>query len=218
MAIPKHAQDALKKVMGFRKKGAGMNPTEQARYNKMTTTADQNLPLPSGFFPRPAPGFKSKKYPINTSRGYARDGLIEKGSAAIDWMGANVQRSLKGSETVLGVAANHAVRGAIGGAAIGGTMEAVQGGSFWDGAKAGAVNGAVGWGGYRMGMRATGATSMNPFAGINKKDPNNQGLVTAAGRMVNSMSTKSNISRQAATLLNHQQRLGLSDAVVKGSI
>lgn len=152
---------------------------------------------------------------IDTSGGWAKDGLIEKGSGALSWGGANIKRSLAPNQTVLGAAAGHAMRGAIGGGLAGGTMEAAQGGDFWAGAKSGAFNGAVGWGGYRMGMRATGATSLNPFAKGNASG-HGQGLFTAAGRMANSMSTKSNVAQSAATLLSHQQRLGMSDAIYNG--
>lgn len=42
-----------------------------------------------------------------------------------------------------------ALRGAVVGAGIEGTYEAAQGGSFWTGAKAGAFDGAMVWGGYK---------------------------------------------------------------------
>jgi hypothetical protein len=61
-------------------------------------------------------------------------------------------------------AGKHALRGAVGGAALGGTTEWAQGGSFWQGAKQGAFNGAVGWSAYRMAGHATGATGRNPFS------------------------------------------------------
>jgi hypothetical protein len=151
---------------------------------------------------------------VDTSGGYSQDGLFDKLGAGIDWGGANITKSLGKGETALGVTANHAVRGAVGGAAIGGTTEAAQGGSFWDGAKSGAFNGAVGWGGYRMGMRATGASSMNPLSGLKNKSSGKQGMFSAAGRMTNTMSKDGNVAKSASALLNHTQRSGLSDAIV----
>jgi hypothetical protein len=72
-------------------------------------------------------------------------------------------------------AGKHALRGAVGGAAIGGTAEWAQGGSFWAGAKDGAFKGAVGWSAYRMAGHATDHMSMNPlskngaFTGVSKQ-------------------------------------------------
>lgn len=150
---------------------------------------------------------------VSTSGGWAQSGMSSKAGGLGSWAGNNIRGSLQKDQTVLGVAAGHAMRGAVGGGAIGGATEAAQGGDFWAGAKAGAFNGAVGWGGYRMGMRATGATSYNPLAGLNSKNPNKQGIAAAAGRMVNTTSTKSNVSKQASTLLNHQQQLGLQQSI-----
>jgi len=60
-------------------------------------------------------------------------------------------------------------RGAVQGAAIGGlaggTVESMQGGDFWDGAKSGAMMGATGMAGLRAAKQATGAKTM--FRGEN---------------------------------------------------
>jgi hypothetical protein len=146
--------------------------------------------------------------------GYSQDGLFDKIGTGWNAGVGTLKAGMKPNETMLGVAASHAVRGAVVGGLGGGTMEAAQGGSFWDGAKAGAFNGAVGWGGYRMGMRMTGATSMNPFAGL--KGGKEQGLLASAGRMTNVMSGDVKVAKSAAGMLNQAQRSGWSDAVTKG--
>lgn len=121
----------------------------------------------------------------------------------------NLQRAaMDEGRTVLGMAGNHAIRGAAWGAVGGGTMESMQGGSFWDGAKQGAVNGAVGWTGYRMGMKATGASSMNPFAG------NNKGLFSSASTMTRAYSKDAEVSGQAVAILNNRQLAGTAQSVM----
>lgn len=151
---------------------------------------------------------------VSTKDGWAQDGLSAKTGALSSWGMNNIRGSIGKDQTVLGVAAGHAMRGAVAGGAIGGTAEAAQGGDFWAGAKAGAFNGAVGWGGYRMGMRATGATSYNPLAGLNSTAPGaKRGLLSSGGNMVNATSTKTKVSKQASTLLKHEQRLGLQESI-----
>jgi hypothetical protein len=230
----------VKKIMDIRKQLGRKNLSNKRRgtlegqLSNLTGAnkgVQQGPQLPGGFYPQPAPGFKPKHHKYNTSggggggtkstgthgidvsRGWGRDGVLEKGSGLASWGMNNIQKSLTGNQTVLGVAANHAIRGAIGGGAIGGTMEAAQGGDFWAGAKAGAFNGAVGWGGYRMGMRATGAKSLNPLKGINSKNAEGNGMIANAGRMISATSMKKDVSKQAAALLSHQQRLGLQQTI-----
>lgn len=75
-----------------------------------------------------------------------------------------------GKGSVGGVAmhlAKNGAQGAIAGGAVGGTVNYAQGGSFWDGAKSGAVKGGVGYGTYRAGLGAAGVkgNSLNVFKG-----------------------------------------------------
>jgi hypothetical protein len=102
------------------------------------------------------------------------------------------------------MAGHHAVRGAVVGGAIGGTTSALNGGSFWDGAKAGAFKGATIYGGLRMGQAATGATSLNPFAGKGK------GALSSALN-IHSLTGGKNVkvSKQAAKILAQRQGDGL---------
>lgn len=65
---------------------------------------------------------------------------------------------------IAGAIASDVGKGAVGGGAIGGTMEAAQGGSFWEGAKSGAMNGAMAWGGYKSARRATNDSMVVPGA------------------------------------------------------
>lgn len=65
---------------------------------------------------------------------------------------------------IAGAIASDMGRGAVGGAAIGGTMEAANGGSFWEGAQSGAMNGAMAWGGYKSARRATNDKAIVPGA------------------------------------------------------
>lgn len=120
----------------------------------------------------------------------------------------NIKTSTGGN--VLGAVGSHAVRGAIGGAAIGGTMEAAQGGDFWAGAKSGAFNGAVGWTGYRMGMRATGANSLNPLKGLKSTTKGSQGIIAGGRNMFNTYSSDAGVSKQARALLNNTTRASMA--------
>lgn len=124
------------------------------------------------------------------------------------WQTAKMSAEKEG-RTVWGAAGQHAIRGAAWGAVGGGTIEAAQGGSFWDGAKQGAFNGAVGWTGYRMGMRATGATSKNPFAG------DNRGMLSSGATMFKSLSKDGEVSKQAQAILRPMQANGINKAMMK---
>lgn len=106
--------------------------------------------------------------------------------------------------TALGLAGKHAVRGAVAGGGIGGTIEAAQGGSFWEGAKQGAFNGAVGLTAIRGVKRATGATGYMGKGGI----------LESGGNLVRSTSNNADVSRQAAALLNQKQRDGMTRALM----
>lgn len=98
------------------------------------------------------------------------------GQSARDFVGGLRESAVQGSHGgVLGMAGHHAVRGAIGGGVAGGTIEAAQGGSFWDGAKGGMLHGAVGYGGYRMAGAGLGAKGINPIG--------KGGFIESAGNM-----------------------------------
>lgn len=129
---------------------------------------------------------KSKRFSDVMSRGFGtyQNAAAEEGRSA------------------LGLAGKHAIQGAAAGAGIGGTIEAVQGGSFWDGAKQGAFNGAVGFTAIRSVKRAAGATGYVGQGGIRQ----------SAGNMVRSTSNDVEISRQASSLLNQKQRDGMTRA------
>lgn len=136
----------------------------------------------------------------------------QRGSAMGHWAMGNLQQAAfkGGHSSVLGMAGSHAIRGAAWGGVIGGTMEAAQGGSFWDGAKQGAFNGAAGWTGYRMGMKATGASSLNPFG--------KGGIGNSATNMWRSTGgADAQVSKQAVALLSNRQREGLARAVMNGN-
>lgn len=194
-------------------RGGGTAPPPPSRGTMLGLPAPKNARPKSSGGGKPSTSSGDDYKGVSTKKGWGQDTASSKAGALGSWAGNNIQGSLQGGQTALGVGIGHTMRGAVGGGAIGGTMEAAQGGDFWDGAKAGAFNGAALWGGARMGMRATGATSMNPLKGINSKDPKKQGMVTAAGRMMSSVSNKPNVSRQASTLLNHQQQVGLQKSI-----
>lgn len=109
--------------------------------------------------------------------------------------------------SALSLLGKHAVQGAAAGGGIGGTIEAAQGGSFWDGAKQGAFNGALGFTAIRTVKRAAGASS---YIG-------NDGIRQVGGNMIRSTSADQEISRQASSLLNQRQRDGMTRAIMNQS-
>lgn len=124
--------------------------------------------------------------------------------------------ALEEGRSVLGMAGSHAVRGAAWGAVGGGTIEATQGGSFWDGAKQGAINGAVGWTGYRMGMKAVGAKSMNPFAKQTSKHDKG-GLLSALNNTWKTTSGNADVSGQYIAIMNNRQKSALARSIMNGN-
>jgi hypothetical protein len=108
------------------------------------------------------------------------------------------------------MAGHHAIRGAVGGAAIGGTASVLNGGDFWDGAKAGAFKGATIYGGLRMGAAATGAENwMNPLAGKGK------GMLSGAYNIHAVTGGKNvKVSRAAAKILAQREGDGLTRGVM----
>lgn len=116
--------------------------------------------------------------------------------------------------SVLGLAGGHAIRGAAWGGVGGGTIESMQGGNFFDGAKQGAVNGAVGWTGYRMAMRGVGATNkLNPFAKGNAAGEG-QGLFSAAGNVSRAYGKDADVAKSAQSILSLRQ----GDAAVQSAM
>jgi hypothetical protein len=119
----------------------------------------------------------------------------------------NLQRaaSSDGHGSVLGMVGNHAIKGAAWGAVGGGTIEAAQGGSFWDGAKQGAFNGAVGFAGARAIKRGVGADSY-----LFGKDS----VVNAGTNLFRAFSKDKDISGQAVAILNNRQVTGVAQSVM----
>lgn len=121
----------------------------------------------------------------------------------------NAQASVAAEgKTMLGAMGGHAVRGAAFGGIAGGSVEAAQGGSFWDGAKQGAFNGAAGWTGYRMALRGagsgrTGASALNVFGGA--KD-----IYKGGGNMARATSGNAEVSGQARAIMNNRQMDGMN--------
>lgn len=154
----------------------------------------------------------------------ANGGAVDKGashrtSTMGAWMEGNLQQAAfkGGHSSVLGMAGSHAIRGAAWGAVAGGSIEAAQGGSFWDGAKQGAFNGAVGWTGYRMGMKAVGANKINPLAGM-KGASSDQGIIAGAQNMWRATGgADANVSKQAVAILNNRQQEGYARALMNAS-
>jgi hypothetical protein len=136
-------------------------------------------------------------------------GMMEKLNGMGGWAVGNLQDdAMKNGATVLGQMGRSALKGAAWGGVIGGTSSALQGGSFWDGAKQGAFNGAVGVAAYRTAMRATGAMSMNPFAAQTSRSTG--GLLSSANTMWRTMNHDGEISKQAISILNNRQSSGLA--------
>ncbi len=122
-------------------------------FNRQAAQSAENIGADAkGMADNYAPG---QGYAVNPDKGY----FGNMGSH----MGSNVMSRYGDGWGIAKGALGHATRGAVVGAAIEGTNEYAQGGSFWTGAKAGAFDGAVGWTGYKMAGAAFGATSRNPF-------------------------------------------------------
>jgi hypothetical protein len=111
------------------------------------------------------------------------------------------EAAAKEGSSVLGMTAKHAGQGAVFGGLAGGTIEAAQGGSFWDGAKQGAFNGAIGVAGARGLKRATGADSY--LFGKNS-------IAGNASRMWRGTGKDSEISGQARAILTNRQMEGVA--------
>lgn len=100
------------------------------------------------------------------------------------------------------------IKGAVVGGAVGGTVNAVQGGDFWDGAKSGAWNGAMIWGGAQTIRRGVGADTV--FRGQNN--------VWNSAKNMGGAFAKDGVSSSARTLINARQMAGMSAAVTKGAV
>lgn len=135
-------------------------------------------------------------------------GVLGRANQAANLGWANLQQAAsKEGRTVLGMAGRHAVQGAAWGAVAGGTVEAAQGGSFWDGAKQGAFNGAAISVGARGLKRATGADSYM-FGAKNGK----QTIAASANNMWRATNADPQISGQARAILQNRQMEGVSRA------
>lgn len=115
-----------------------------------------------------------------------------------------------GFSSAWSMAGHHAIRGAVGGAAVGGTLSVMNGGDFWDGAKAGAFKGASIYTGLRMGAAATGAENwMNPLAGKGK------GMLSSGYNMYGLTGGKNvKVSKAAAKILSQRQGDGLARGIM----
>lgn len=153
-------------------------------------------------------GFYSEKYgqaaELNTG--------MKRLSDVAGWGMGNYQNAaLKEGRSALGLASKHAVQGAATGGLAGGTVEASQGGSFWDGAKQGAFNGAVGMTAVRGAKRMSGADS---YMGKTSKG---KGVMGGFNSMWKTTSNDSKVSGQAVALLNQTQRDGMTRAVMNAN-
>jgi hypothetical protein len=125
----------------------------------------------------------------------------------------NIDRAVKagGFNSAWSMGASHAIRGAAWGGVAGGTVEAAQGGSFWDGAKQGALNGAVGWTGYRMASKAAGATG-----GAFNFVKNGKDIARNGSAMWGMTSKNAKVSKDAANIVNQKMRSGLTESIMNG--
>lgn len=126
------------------------------------------------------------------------------------WGRANLQNAAQAEgRSVLGMSARHAVQGAAWGAVAGGAIEATQGGSFWDGAKQGAFNGAAISAGARGLKRAVGGEkgAMNYVRG-------QQSVGASATNMWRATAGDPQISGQARAILNQRQMEGVTRMVM----
>lgn len=140
----------------------------------------------------------------NNVLGEGRTGMFGRLAQTAKWGGANIMASTGGTWGGTAKAiGGHMLRGGVVGGLAGGTMEAAQGGSFWTGAKEGAWNGAIGWGGYRTFGRAVGANG--PIKGLN------------AGMNMYRATGTGKVSKQARALLNQKQRDGLARMAMNGN-
>lgn len=169
------------------------------------------------------------RYMGNNADEYFNSGsTMERAGKAGNHMRGNMQTAAieGGHGSILGMAGHHAVRGALGGGVVSGTMEAAQGGSFWDGAADGMMKGAIGYGGYRMGMSGVGATSVNPFSknGIVKSAGNMRGSYFGAGEaalskrqttgLAQATMNGPNVSKAVEKTVQHRQTTGLAEGIM----
>lgn len=177
---------------------------EQEAYNRVNNAVEPppSAPVPSAAPPSPVMDYSpSGTAPAPGGAGGATlpaagekvSGLWNGAKRVGGLMGGNLMASAGG--TMGGVAkalGKHALKGAVAGGALGGVMESAQGGSFWEGAKEGAWNGAFANAAYGGLRRATGATSRNPLS--------QDGAFRKAGQM-----WKDNVISKPAKILMDQQ-------------
>lgn len=131
-------------------------------------------------------------------------------TSRLDTMRNTMEMSLeKEGRSFWGAMGRDALQGGAVGGMTGGISSSMQGGDFWEGFKGGAFNGAVGWGGYRAGMRSVGATNkFNPFG--------KGGIVTEGRNMSKALSSDKGVSKQVVSLLNAQQQAGIAKTMLQG--
>lgn len=141
----------------------------------------------------------SERSYVNRMGSAVGDGLGFGGttSAVARYGAGNLRREIGGDVgDVARWAGGRALRGAVAGGAIGGTVEAAQGGSFWTGAKEGAFNGAVGWTAYRAAGASFAGGSKNP-AKVLGGFGNSFGLVSADAQIMGQAAQSATVGQRA---------------------
>lgn len=162
--------------------GAGSGPTGGFTLNGAPRDKPFGTYLPAVITPKSA-GPKTSQSARYTKKMGDRvgDGLGFSGTAkAVGSYGMNNLRKNVGGDwgDMAKWAGTTAAKGAFAGGAIGGTVEAAQGGSFWAGAKEGAFAGAIGGVAFRGAGKAFANDSMNPMK-VAQGFGNSFGLVSA---------------------------------------
>ena len=124
-------------------------------------------------------------------------------------LGNYQQAAIAEGRTALGMAGRHAIQGGAWGAVLGGSIEAAQGGSFWDGAKQGAFNGAVGVTAIRGAKRAVGGRE-----GLGGYFKGEDSMAGAAANMWRATSGDAEISGQARAILKQRSMDGVARSVM----
>lgn len=159
-----------------------------------------------------APLSKLQQMSIAGTVDKAAGGLIDRGSTLKtmgSWMMGNLRADAGGGlGSIAYKAGMSALKGGVIGGLAGGVSSAVQGGSFWEGAKDGAWDGAIGWGMYSTAARSLGASRATPFG--RKRD--SQGIFKAAQNMFDYSS--GDVSKQAKVLLSQKQRAGMTNRIM----
>lgn len=192
MAMQKVFKRAASQVAGASNKGAKVAAPKAAGYGSITSQGKKDA---------------SEYLGMASNGSMAGASFRDRSNLMGGWVQGNWQQAATkgGHSSVLGMAGSHAIRGAAWGGVAGGTIEAAQGGSFWDGAKQGAFNGAVGWTGARMAMKGAGVGgTMNPVKAVKETFGGYQNMVRTTG------GKNAEMTKNAASILSQRQRDGLA--------